>query len=422
MQRTDVLRTYRAVRQTSAALCAPLATEDYVVQTLPEVSPPKWHLAHTSWFFEAFVLADHLPDYVPRKPLYGALFNSYYEAYPGRVERARRGCLSRPTVAEVYAYRADVDSRMAELVETAAQGRWREVERLIVLGLNHEQQHQELLLMDIQHILATNPERPAYRACTAAHDGAVPPARFLCYPGGMCRMGFEGAGFSFDNEGPAHPVFVPAGALQERLISNREYLAFIEDGGYRDYRYWLADGWDTVRREGWTAPLYWERDGDRWMLYTLNGLEPLPLGEPVCHVSYFEANAYARWAGKRLPTEAEWERAARAGPLDPARANCLEDDRLRPVYPEDDGAHPQQMLGDLWEWTDSAYLPYPGYRPPAGAIGEYNGKFMSGQMVLRGGSFATPRAHIRATYRNFFYPGQRWAFTGIRLAGDGDAA
>ncbi len=436
MQRADALSAYRAVRRASVALCEPLKTEDHVVQTMPDVSPPKWHLGHTSWFFEAFVLAPHLPAFEPRWPFYGFLFNSYYEAFADRVERPRRGCLSRPTVAEIHAYRAEIDRRIADLVETVGEAQWPEIARLITLGLNHEEQHQELLLMDIKHILACNPERPAYRPRAGTHDTAVRQARFLCYEGGMCRLGFEGEGFSFDNEHPAHPVYVPPSALQDRLVSNREYLAFIEDGGYRDYRHWLSDGWDTVRREGWTAPLYWERDGQRWMLYTLNGLEPLPLDEPVSHVSYFEADAYARWAGKRLPTEAEWERAARAAKIDPGSGNFLEDERLRPVYPDgkpgdnkggDDeagGNRPAQMLGDLWEWTESAYLPYPGYRPPAGALGEYNGKFMSGQMVLRGGSFATPRRHIRSTYRNFFYPGQRWEFAGIRLAGDrdGDAA
>lgn len=272
--------------------------------------------------------------------------------------------------------------------------------------------------MDVKHILAINPERPAYRPGAAVGHSAVAEARSIGFTGGMGRMGFEGEGFSFDNERPAHPLHVPAFELQDRLVSNREYLAFIEDGGYRDYRHWLSDGWDRVRHEGWFAPLYWERIGERWMMYTLNGLDTLPLDEPVCHVSYFEADAYARWLGKRLPTEAEWERAARAGHADPGTAHLLEDGRLRPVYPGRDGGDdaPAQMLGDLWEWTASAYLPYPGYRAPEGALGEYNGKFMSGQMVLRGGSFATPRSHIRATYRNFFYPGQRWQFAGIRLA------
>lgn len=418
MQRADVLHTYRAVRQATCALCEPLETEDYVVQTMPDVSPPKWHLGHTSWFFEAFVLAPHLAGFTPHRATYGFLFNSYYEAFAERLERPRRGCLSRPTVSEVYAYRAEVDRRIGRLVETVTVGQWPEVERLIILGLHHEQQHQELTLMDVKHILATNPERPAYRPGIAMGPAAVARARPIGFQGGMGRMGFEGEGFSYDNERPAHPLHVPSFELQDRLVSNREYLAFIEDGGYRDYRHWLSDGWDRVRHEGWFAPLYWERIGERWMMYTLNGLEALPLDEPVCHVSYFEADAYARWLGKRLPTEAEWERAARAGHVDPGTAHLLEDGRLRPVYPGRDGGDdtPTQMLGDLWEWTASAYLPYPGYREPEGALGEYNGKFMSGQMVLRGGSFATPRSHIRATYRNFFYPGQRWQFAGIRLA------
>jgi ergothioneine biosynthesis protein EgtB len=383
---------------------------------MPDVSPPKWHLAHTSWFFETFVLAPYVPGFTPYRSSFGFLFNSYYEAYPARVERPRRGCLSRPTVAEVYAYRGAVDDRIERLAETASELHWPQIARLITLGIHHEHQHQELILMDIKHILATNPERPAYRPGTPRGRGAVAQARAIGFEGGMGRLGCEAEGFSFDNEHPAHPVYVPDFRLYDRLVSNGEYLAFIEDGGYRDHRHWLADGWDRVRREGWRAPLYWEENDDGWMLYTLAGPEALALDEPISHVSYFEADAYARWAGKRLPTEVEWEHAARLGAMDPGSANLLEDGRLRPVFPERVGRSPAQMLGDLWEWTGSAYLPYPGYRPAAGALGEYNGKFMSGQMVLRGGSFATPRAHIRTSYRNFFYPDQRWQFAGIRLA------
>jgi ergothioneine biosynthesis protein EgtB len=409
-------------------LCRPLATEDHVVQPMDDASPPKWHLGHTTWFFETFVLAPFLPDHRPFNEAFAVVFNSYYEAFPGRVPRPRRGALSRPTVAEIRDYRAAVDKGIVRLSELAGDNEWREAAERIELGIQHEQQHQELILMDIKSIIAANAIRVPYAPPPA--PGAAEPrprsgesdvARLLPFAGGMTRIGHEGEAFAFDNERAAHPTHVPAFALQDRLVTNREYLAFVDAGGYADHRHWLSDGWATVRTAGWTSPLYWERrePGEGWRVVTLHGVVDLPLAEPVAQVSYYEAEAYAAWAGKRLPTEFEWEHAARHSECTVAEGVFLESG-LYHAAPAGSprSARPRQMLGDLWEWTASAYLPYPGYRRPAGALSEYNGKFMSGQMVLRGGSFATPRAHIRPTYRNFYYPQQRWAFTGIRLAVD----
>jgi ergothioneine biosynthesis protein EgtB len=431
MERAVILERYRAARKTTEALCAPLETEDYVPQTMPDVSPPKWHLGHTAWFFETFVLRRFLSDYTLFDESFPWVFNSYYETFPGRVDRPRRGTLSRPTVRQVFDYRACVDRHVGRLVETAGEAGWAEAAALIELGIHHEQQHHELLLMDIKHIFAVNAVRPAY----AGRPGVVPAAerpaaaRHIGFEAGPCAIGHDGPGFAYDNERPAHTVFTPDFTLQDRLVTNGEYLQFIEDGGYTEHRHWLSDGWDGVRREGWAAPLYWEHVDGRWHLVTLSGVEELPRDEPVCHVSYFEADAYASWAGRRLPTEAEWERAARICGADPGDGNFLDDGLFRPARrdaagagrgrPDAASATITQLMGDVWEWTSSAYLPYPGYRRPEGALGEYNEKFMSGQMVLRGGSFATPRSHARITYRNFYYPHQRWQFSGIRLAADG---
>jgi ergothioneine biosynthesis protein EgtB len=418
MQRTDVQQYYLDVRQTTADLCRPLEIEDYVIQPVPYVSPPKWHLAHTTWFFETFVLLPYMPGYQPYHPLYGYLWNSYYQHAGERWERSSRGVLSRPTVKEVYAYRAAIDDCMCQLLDTIDALRCpEEVQARTVLGLHHEQQHQELLVTDIKYILARNPLHPAYHQAPATVPSCVVlAAHFIPFAAGTYEIGYDGEGFCFDNEQPAHRVFVEDFALQNRPVTNGEYLEFIADGGYADFRHWLSAGWESVQREGWLAPLYWHKIDNAWYEMTLVGLCPLALSAPVTHVSYYEAAAYARWAGKYLPTEAEWEVAARCAGVSAAAGNFAEDRIFRPLPVRQLDGVLTQMLGDVWEWTGSAYLPYPGYWQGEGAIGEYNGKFMSGQMVLRGGSCATPRSHIRVTYRNFFHAEERWQFTGIRLA------
>ena len=413
-----LLEQYRQVRAVSDRLCAPLETEDYVIQTMADVSPPKWHLAHVSWFFETFLLVPHLPGYELFHPDYGYCFNSYYEAVGQRHPRPQRGLLSRPTVKDIYAYRAAVDEAMATLIQQQVGNR--EVEALVVLGLHHEQQHQELLLTDIKHILATNPLRPAYRQeLERSVETRIMPLGYESFAGGVVEVGRDVDGlasqfeaFAFDNEGPRHKVYLDDFALGDRLITNGEYLEFIDDGGYQQAQHWLSEGWGTVQKAGWDAPLYWEpRDGDWWVM-TLGGLQPVNPAEPVCHVSGYEADAFARWAGKRLPTEAEWELASRGLAVD---GNFVDQDALHPQVAAGESGL-QQMFGDLWEWTQSSYSPYPGYRAAEGAIGEYNGKFMCNQLVLRGGSCATSLNHIRNTYRNFFPPSARWQFSGIRLA------
>jgi len=411
--RSGLLHAYREVRALSERLCRPLATEDYVIQSMPDVSPPKWHLAHTSWFFETFLLASFSREYASFHPRFGYLFNSYYEAVGARHPRPQRGLLSRPTVEEVYAYRAHVDRQMEALIEAAPDAPWREIEPLLVLGLHHEQQHQELLVTDVKHLLATNPLRPAYQPRPPEPAQPAPPLVWREYGGGLLHVGHEGSGFAFDNELPRHPVYTGPYRLASRPVTNEEYLAFIRGGGYRDPRLWLSDGWRTVQERGWEAPLYWEEEDGEWGMMTLSGFRPVEASEPVCHLSYYEADAYARWAGGRLPTEFEWEAAARAAPV---RGNFLDSGRLHPAPAEPSGEPPLQLYGDVWEWTASPYVPYPGFQPAPGAVGEYNGKFMCSQMVLRGGSCATPPGHVRPTYRNFFPPEARWQFTGLRLA------
>jgi len=411
-----LLEAYRKVREVTGRLTEPLETEDYVVQTMTDVSPTKWHLAHTSWFFETFVLGPGHSGYRPFHPDYRVIFNSYYNAVGPMHARPERGHLTRPTVRDVFAYRAHVDRAMGELL---AAGEAAGLEPVIVLGLNHEQQHQELILTDIKHVLSRNPLFPVYQPLSAPGEAAVPPLGWVGIAEGLREIGHGGGGFAFDNEGPRHPEFVSGARIADRLVTNAEYLAFMEDGGYRRPELWLSDGWATIQQEGWEAPLYWFREDGAWRQFTLAGPREPVASEPVCHVSLYEADAYARWAGVRLPTEAEWESAAEAAPV---AGNLLDRDRLHPeplARPPAPGL-PAQLFGDVWEWTRSAYTPYPGYRPVAGALGEYNGKFMSGQMVLRGGSCATPADHIRPTYRNFFPPGARWQFTGIRLAADPD--
>jgi ergothioneine biosynthesis protein EgtB len=417
MQRAEVQQYYRDVRQTTVALCHPLATEDYVVQPVAYVSPPKWPLAHTTWFFETFILQPYMPGYQPYHDLYGYLWNSYYQHAGERWERGNRGVLSRPTVQEVYAYRTTIDDRMEQLLRRVDAAQWPEVHARVVLGLHHEQQHQELLLTDIKYIFATNPLLPAYHHLPDPESPTVvSPAHPLPYAGGTYVIGYDGEGFCFDNEQPAHRVFVEDFRLQNRLVTNGEYLEFIADGGYQSFQHWLSEGWETVQREGWQAPLYWQQLDHAWYEMTLAGLRPLNQSAPVTHVSFYEAAAYARWVGKYLPSEAQWEVAARSTGVSAMGGNFVDNRVLDPLPWQPQDGKLAQMLGDVWEWTGSAYLPYPGYWQGDGALGEYNGKFMSGQMVLRGGSCATPRSHIRLTYRNFFHPQERWQFTGIRLA------
>lgn len=405
----SLLTRYQQVRQVSEWICQPLEIEDYVIQSMPDVSPPKWHLAHTTWFFETFVLVPHLPNYQVFHPQFGYLFNSYYEAVGARHPRHQRGMLSRPTVAEVYSYRAYIDRSMAILLATTAADP--QISSLIALGLHHEQQHQELLLTDIKHILALNPLLPAYRSDLVRHS--QPQARtcqWLEYAGGVHEIGHADRSFAFDNESPRHKTYLNDYKLANRLVTNGEYLEFIQAGGYQQAKYWLAEGWLTVQSQQWQAPLYWEQIDAEWWSMTLSGLSKVDENEPVCHVSFFEADAYASWRGQRLPTEAEWEVGVANLPL---AGNLLERDRLHPAPAEADN---YQFFGDVWEWTQSAYLPYPGFGIAEGAIGEYNGKFMCNQMVLRGGSCVTSHDHLRPTYRNFFPTAARWQFTGIRLA------
>jgi len=405
------LERFRAVRAASERLSAPLSPEDCGVQSMEDASPTKWHLAHTSWYFETFVLEAAVPGYTPFDPHFRVLFNSYYNGIGDQYARPQRGLLSRPSLEQVREYRAHVDTHMQQAIFDALPA---ELDAIAEIGLHHEQQHQELIVTDLKHALSRNPLHPAYRACAEPERRESPPLGFLAYEGELHWIGHEGKGFAFDNEGPAHRVYVEAFELASRPTTNGEFIAFIEAGGYREPTHWLADGWAAVQQRGWAAPLYWERRDDGWHVQTLGGLHPLDPAEPVCHVSFYEAEAYARFAGGRLPTEAEWEVAGRQQPV---AGHFVESERFHPRgAPDTTGV--VQLYGDVWEWTRSPYVPYPGFTPPAGALGEYNGKFMSNQLVLRGGSCATPESHIRPTYRNFFYPDARWQFSGIRLARD----
>ncbi len=412
------LERYEAVRTFTEYLAEPLAPEDCVVQTMEDVSPTKWHLAHVSWFFETFLLKPHLEGYRALNDTYAYLFNSYYVQAGERHCRDRRGYLSRPTVKEVLDYRSYVDEHMARLISTASDEKAAEIAPLIEIGLNHEQQHQELLLTDVKHVFSVNPLRPAYREIAPKPGVSAPDLTWVPFDEGIHEVGHDGSGFAYDNEGPRHRTYLNAFQLANRPVTNAEYLQFMQDGGYRRPELWLSLGWATVQAKEWSEPFYWERHDDGWKVFTLAGLRPLDPDEPVAHLSLFEADAFARWAGARLPTEEEWEVAAAALPI---QGNFVEDGAFHPV-PTGTAAGEGKLLGmygNLWEWTRSQYEPYPGYRPDAGALGEYNGKFMCNQFVLRGGSVATSRSHIRATYRNFFPPESTWQFMGVRLAQDG---
>lgn len=405
---------FREVRAFSTRLAAPLEPEDCVIQSMPDVSPTRWHLAHTTWFFETFLLREHAPQYRSPDEHYNYLFNSYYNAIGDQYPRPRRGLLSRPTMREVFAYRAHVDDAVRAWLDNHADRLTPELAYLIEVGLHHEQQHQELMLTDIKHVLSCNPLWPAYHQAGATPADCAGRLGWASYAEGLREIGHRGRGFAYDHELPRHQTFVHSFELASRLVTNGEYRAFVEDSGYERAELWLSDGWELVQRDGWRAPLHWIEDGGAWREFTLSGLQKLNPHAPVTHVSYYEADAYARWAGARLPTEFEWEYAARDLPL---AGNFADEGWFHPrAASRGDGATPQQMFGDVWEWTSSAYSPYPGYCPAPGALGEYNGKFMCNQMTLRGGSCATSRSHVRVSYRNFFHPDKRWQFTGIRLA------
>jgi ergothioneine biosynthesis protein EgtB len=414
LPRSDVLADrFQAVRALSLGLAAPLSDADATIQPSPEASPAKWHLAHTTWFFETFVLRDHVPGHRAHDESWAYLFNSYYEGEGDRHPRPKRGLLSRPGLDEIRAWRAHVDEAVVRALPALAPAALRVVE----LGLHHEQQHQELTLTDLLAAFAENPLRPALWPRRASAPAEVPPALGgVQRPGGIYEIGAPAGGFAFDCERPRHPLLLAPHELSDRPVTNAEWLRFVEEGGYSTPALWLADGWDWVKANGIEAPLYWERADGAWLRFGLDGLHPVELAEPVCHVSYYEADAFARWAGARLPTEGEWEAAASAS--DPASGNQLDAPGAVRPRPAPLGRGLRQLYGDVWEWCASAYLPYPGFRPEEGTVGEYNGKFMVNQMVLRGGSCATPRGHLRPSYRNFFYPHQRWQFCGLRLARD----
>jgi ergothioneine biosynthesis protein EgtB len=400
-------------REFTTKLCQPLAIEDYVVQAVPDASPTRWHLAHTTWFFETFVLGRWLAGYVPFSPDYQRLFNSYYNSIGEQFPRSRRGLLTRPTVSEVFAYRRSVDKQMIELLQAPAD---EEMMRVVELGIQHEQQHQELILTDLKYLLGCNPLEPIYQTSEMINLAGNPPlASWSGYPGGIESLGHDGSGFAFDNESPRHQVLLRPFEIQNQLVTSGEFLCFIEDGGYQRPEFWLSLGWTAVREQQWEAPLYWSKHDGGWSEFTLGGKRPVQHTAPVTHVSFFEADAYARWRGLRLPTEAEWEWAAAGVKIE---GSFAESGHFHPVASNQPLSVPAQLFGEVWQWTQSPYTPYPGYAPPAGALGEYNGKFMCNQYVLRGGSCATPASHIRPTYRNFFPPDTRWQFSGIRLARD----
>ena len=416
--REDLVKRFKSVRNFSHTLCKPLVTEDYVIQSMPDVSPTKWHLAHTSWFFEAFILSKVLKNYKSLHPQYNFLFNSYYVQVGERHTRAYRGLLSRPTVEQVYEYREYVNKNMIDFLENCDEKTFDEFSFVVEVGLNHEQQHQELLLTDIKHVFSVNPLYPVYvEKNNSILNIDIPPMEWISFNEGIYEIGFDEKSFCYDNETPKHKEFLNSFKLGTRLITNKEYIEFINDDGYKNAPLWLSDGWATVEKENWQAPFYWEKKDGEWWNFTLTGFRKVEPNEPVCHVSFYEAEAFAHWSGARLPTEAEWEAASSNLKIE---GNFVENENFHPAaLGNNDGKKSlRQMFGDVWEWTRSSYSPYPGYKPLPGALGEYNGKFMSSQMVLRGGSCATSESHIRKTYRNFFPPNARWQFMGVRLAKD----
>ena len=411
--KATLFSSYSKVRKLTNEICEPLQPEDFVVQPVVDVSPPKWHLAHTTWFFENFVLKDHMPGYQVFDDDYHFLFNSYYETEGERWIRAERGVLSRPWVKEIMAYRDYVDEHMKQFLSGDYEVTDR-IEEILTIGLHHEQQHQELMVYDIKHILGINPLFPVYRSGVAPYEKPVLDDHYLEVKEGLYTMGCEKDCFHFDNEQGVHQVFLHAYRIMDRLVTVGEYLEFIEAGGYTDFRHWLMEGWEWVKRENIKAPFYWIKEQGEWKHFTMAGLEAVNPDAPVTHINFYEADAYARWKGKRLPTEFEWEAACKLHEAAiPEAANFMDERHFRPRPRVGNNT---QFFGDVWEWTNSAYLPYPYYQKEDGALGEYNGKFMVNQMVLRGGSFATSRNHIRASYRNFFHPHLRWHFTGLRLA------
>ena len=407
-------KQYHAVRAATEALCTPLSPEDATAQSMPDASPAKWHLAHTTWFFETLVLERAISNYRHFHDDYRVLFNSYYNTIGRQHYRPERGLITRPGLQGIKDFRAHVDGHMTRLLR-GGEALSDDFCHVIEIGLNHEQQHQELLLTDLKHLLSRNPLRPAYHGPVPAAEPAATALEWAAFDEGVRWIGHDGTHFAYDNEGPRHRQFVDAFELASRPVTNGEFLEFMNDGGYETATRWLSDGWTTVREHGWYAPLYWEEQNGEWCAFTLAGMQPIRLEDPVTHVSLYEADAFARWAGARLPTEAEWETAAAGMEVD---GNFVESGLLHPAAPVEQRAGLSQLLGDVWEWTQSPYTQYSGYRPPAGPLGEYNSKFMSSQIVLRGGSCATPQSHIRATYRNFFPPDARWQFSGIRLARD----
>ena len=411
----ELIEKFVSVRSFSEELAQPLKTEDYVIQSMPDVSPTKWHLGHVSWFFEAFILNDALKDYKSIDPKYTYIFNSYYVLIGERFVRANRGVLSRPTVEEVYKYRKFINENLIDFLENCTDEEFEKYTPIVEVGLNHEQQHQELLLTDIKHVLSFNPLNPVYSFIDLP-KGDFQSLNWKTFDEGVYQIGNKGERFCYDNETPVHKEYIQPVQLATRLVTNQEYINFIEADAYKKQEWWLSDGWATLIAKNWEAPLYWKKIDGKWWHFTLTGLKPVSPNEPVSHVSYYEAEAYSRWAGGRLPTEAEWEVTVDDIEI---KGNFVDNKYFHPISCNSSNEQNlKQIYGDVWEWTQSAYLPYPGYKPLPGALGEYNGKFMSGQMVLRGGSCATYSNHIRKTYRNFFPPHSRWQFMGIRLAKD----